>query len=162
MIKSETLAYYIGRIYLFVVNSGVKEEKIRFRQHMSNEMAHYANECWDLECETSHVSLNVFDYFDMHHFLLVCFTKGWIECAGIADRCDFDLKQHSAQSGHSFEVLRATNNKSLKIEDEYEKFLPHVIEPSLGIGRIMFAILEHSFQTRENDEKRIVSDFSCC
>ena len=56
MIKSETLAYYIGRIYLFVKNCGVDENKIRFRQHLNTEMAHYANECWDLECETSMVN----------------------------------------------------------------------------------------------------------
>ena len=40
---------------MFVTKCGIDKEKIRFRQHLSTEMAHYANECWDLECETSFV-----------------------------------------------------------------------------------------------------------
>ena len=49
---------------------------------MGTELAHYANECWDMECLTSY---------------------GWIECVGIADRCDYDLRQHS-ESGENFSV----------------------------------------------------------
>ena len=48
--------------------------KVRFRQHMNNEMAHYACDCWDAEMLTSY---------------------GWIECVGCADRSAFDLSQHS-------------------------------------------------------------------
>jgi glycyl-tRNA synthetase len=55
IIKSEIMAYYIGRAYLFCLNCGVDAERIRFREHLKEEMAHYANECWDLECLTSHV-----------------------------------------------------------------------------------------------------------
>ncbi len=48
IIKSETVAYYISRVFSFVKHCGLDENLIRFRQHLKNEMAHYANECWDL------------------------------------------------------------------------------------------------------------------
>lgn len=54
MINNETLGYFIARIYLFMTRCGVNKEKLRFRQHMSNEMAHYACDCWDAECHTTY------------------------------------------------------------------------------------------------------------
>jgi len=57
---------------------GIKPEAIRFRQHRSKEMAHYAQDCWDAEVETSY---------------------GWIEIAGHADRSCFDLTKHSEKTG---------------------------------------------------------------
>jgi len=42
MVNNETLGYFIARIYLFLIKIGIKHEKLRFRQHMANEMAHYA------------------------------------------------------------------------------------------------------------------------
>ena len=57
---------------------GVKPDRFRFRQHMKNEMAHYACDCWDAECLT---------------------TYGWIECVGCADRSCYDLTQHHKASG---------------------------------------------------------------
>jgi len=74
LIKSETLAYFMGRSYLFLTSVGIRAEAIRFRQHRSNEMAHYANDCWDAEVETSY---------------------GWIEIAGHSDRSAFDLERHA-------------------------------------------------------------------
>ena len=59
---------------------GVDTTRLRFRQHMSNEMAHYASDCWDTELHTSY---------------------GWIECVGCADRACFDLDQHSKATGVS-------------------------------------------------------------
>lgn len=56
LIANATLAYYMARIYLYMVKVGVDPAKLRFRQHMSNEMAHYASDCWDAECKTSYVS----------------------------------------------------------------------------------------------------------
>ena len=53
IIQNETLGYFIGRIYLFAVKIGLDSSRLRFRQHMDNEMAHYANDCWDLECKGS-------------------------------------------------------------------------------------------------------------
>ncbi len=55
LIKNETIGFYIGKAYLFLKQCGVNEKKMRFRQHSVNELAHYASECWDLECLTSYV-----------------------------------------------------------------------------------------------------------
>ena len=77
IVKNETLAYFLCRTYLFLTEVGIKGEAIRFRQHRSNEMAHYANDCWDAEVETSY---------------------GWIEVAGHADRSAFDLTKHQQRT----------------------------------------------------------------
>jgi len=70
ILANETLAYFMGRIYLFCVKIGINPARFRFRQHMQNEMAHYACDCWDAECKTSY---------------------GWVECVGCADRSCYDL-----------------------------------------------------------------------
>ena len=57
---NSVLGYFIGRIFLFLVKVGVNKEKLRFRQHMDNEMAHYACDCWDAETKTSYVSSKLF------------------------------------------------------------------------------------------------------
>lgn len=77
LIKSETLAYFMGRSFSFLTSVGIKKEAIRFRQHRSKEMAHYANDCWDAEVETSY---------------------GWIEIAGHSDRSAFDLERHAKKT----------------------------------------------------------------
>ena len=56
LIANETLGYFIARIAQFMVKVGIDTKKLRFRQHLSNEMAHYACDCWDAECKTSYVS----------------------------------------------------------------------------------------------------------
>jgi glycyl-tRNA synthetase len=55
MINNQTLGYFMARIYLFLIKIGIKADRLRFRQHMSNEMAHYACDCWDAEIESSYV-----------------------------------------------------------------------------------------------------------
>lgn len=77
IINNETLAYFIGRVYMYLVKVGLNAEKIRFRQHRANEMAHYASDCWDAEALVSY---------------------GWIEIVGIADRAAYDLTVHSKAS----------------------------------------------------------------
>ncbi len=59
MIANETLAYFMARIYKFLTMVGVDPKKCRFRQHMANEMAHYACECWDAECKTTYVCTSI-------------------------------------------------------------------------------------------------------
>ncbi len=80
IIANETLGYFLGRIFLFMKKVGIDTTRLRFRQHMSNEMAHYASDCWDTELHTSY---------------------GWIECVGCADRACFDLEQHAKATGAS-------------------------------------------------------------
>ena len=77
-IDNETLCYFMARTFRFLVSVGIRADAIRFRQHRSNEMAHYAKDCWDAEVETSY---------------------GWIEIAGHADRSCFDLMKHSEKTG---------------------------------------------------------------
>ena len=60
-IANETLGYFIARVYQFLLRAGCKAEHVRFRQHLPDEMAHYACDCWDAEIEMS---------------------LGWVECAG--------------------------------------------------------------------------------
>ena len=77
IINNETLAYFMGRVYLYLVKVGLDPSRIRFRQHRANEMAHYASDCWDAEALVSY---------------------GWIEIVGIADRAAYDLTVHSKAS----------------------------------------------------------------
>jgi len=74
IVNNETLGYFIGRVYLFLTRLGIDKDRLRFRQHLANEMAHYAADCWDAEIECSY---------------------GWTECVGIADRSAYDLLAHS-------------------------------------------------------------------
>lgn len=203
IINNESLAYFMARTYLFMVKIGIDPGRFRFRQHMSNEMAHYACDCFDAECLTSY---------------------GWIECVGCADRSCFDLTQHAKATGvklvaekrldaprqidileclpqkavigkafkmdskHIMEKLSSLDDENiekleqdLSLQTEYsltindktfkitqdmlkikryqktihvEEITPGVIEPSFGIGRIMYCVLEHTFRIRENDEQR--------
>jgi len=77
VIDNETLAYFMARTYQFLVSVGINPDGIRFRQHRSDEMAHYAKDCWDAEVETSY---------------------GWIEIAGHADRSCYDLTRHAKRT----------------------------------------------------------------
>lgn len=57
VINNSVLGYFIGRIYEYLIKVGLSKDKVRFRQHMENEMAHYACDCWDAESKTSYVNL---------------------------------------------------------------------------------------------------------
>ncbi|CAH0556631.1 unnamed protein product [Brassicogethes aeneus] len=203
LVANQTLGYFLARIQKFLTKIGVDPARLRFRQHMSNEMAHYACDCWDAEILTSY---------------------GWVECVGCADRSAYDLTQHTQATGVRLaaekklsepkivDVVEAAPNKgtlgkafkkdakaitdalaNLQINDveelgqnlegkgsyelsvgdqkftltkdmlsvkRYQKTLhveeitPSVIEPSFGIGRIMYSVFEHNFKMRENDEQR--------
>ena len=78
IVNNETLGYFITRIYLFLLRVGVDPKRIRLRQHLTNELAHYACDCWDADIESSY---------------------GWIECVGCADRSAYDLTVHAKKTG---------------------------------------------------------------
>jgi glycyl-tRNA synthetase len=78
IVDNETLGYFLARIQLFLEALGCNPSRLRYRQHMANEMAHYASDCWDAELQTSY---------------------GWIECIGIADRSAYDLTVHMKKTG---------------------------------------------------------------
>ncbi len=205
IIAHEFLGYCLARTYQFLIRVGVSPEKLRFRQHMKDEMAHYAADCWDAEIQSERF--------------------GWVEVVGIADRTDYDLKAHAKQSeteltvyvpyetpvkverftvkpnmgilgprykgkagkianalkvmepgdlaGDIIEVM--VDGERIRIEKDAVSFenvteevhgetvIPHVIEPSFGIDRITYSLLEHSYfeeeavaEEGEEDEKRIV------
>ncbi|HII07183.1 MAG TPA: glycine--tRNA ligase, partial [Methanotrichaceae archaeon] len=184
----ETLAYYVARTYQFLIEAGLSYDRLRFRQHKDDEMAHYAVDCWDAEA--------LLDRF------------GWIEIVGVADRTDYDLKSHMAQSQANLTVYLPFDEPrkqeklvvkpdmkklgplfrkgakavadalcTLPLEDlkrdpivvevdgenveidpalvsfemvdeeiRGEEIVPHVIEPSFGIDRILYSVLEHSYR----------------
>eukprot|EP00897_Mesotaenium_endlicherianum_P009734 jgi/Mesen1/878/ME000115S00008 len=93
VVNNETLGYFIARTFLFLTRLGIDPARLRFRQHLANEMAHYAADCWDAEIQCSY---------------------GWIECVGLADRSAFDLKAHT--------VRAPAPEKSKENLQAYEKF----------------------------------------
>ncbi len=191
IVAHQTLAYYVARTYQFLLAVGVAPDKLRFRQHKSDEMAHYAADCWDAE--------------------VLLDRLGWIEIVGVADRTDYDLLAHTSVSkvnlsvfvhydqpvkrqklvvkpdfkalGPRFkskakavaEALKAlsaeeltgdrtgdkirvvVDGESIEIEKDLVSFesveeevrgediVPHVIEPSFGIDRILYTVLDHSY-----------------
>ncbi len=186
IIANEALAYFVGTTKQFLVRCGVDPERLRFRQHLPDEMAHYANDCWDAEALLS---------------------IGWTEITGIADRGCWDLSRHSQFSGSDLThfvkydepreeevdkvkanykvigptykakgkaVTEAIEAKSpsdvkdgkltievdgetiildsdkfniVKVKEKVsgERIVPHVIEPSCGLDRIFYTVLEHSY-----------------
>jgi len=208
LVDNETLGYFMARTQLFCKRVGMDMERVRFRQHLATEMAHYAADCWDLEIKSSY---------------------GWVECAGHADRSCYDLKVHGEKTNVSMEaserlavprvvdVVELAPDKKLigktfkkdqkavyaildalclddaavaaleaalaadgeaKIGDgaftvtsqmvkftrkqkkiDVVKYMPSVIEPSFGIGRILYSLLEHAFFKRKgegDDERRVL------
>ncbi len=201
IIAHQFLAYAIALTQQFLLRVGVSPDRLRFRQHMKDEMAHYAVDCWDAEILS--------DRF------------GWVEIVGIADRTDYDLNAHSKVSktdlsvyveyneprvvertavkpdmgkigpafkGKAKAVIEALNSmdannlsgdaitvnvggEEVTISPDMfevqqltetihgENIVPHVIEPSFGIDRTIYAVLEHSFREEDvegEDEGRIV------
>jgi len=106
---------------------GLNKDNLRKRPHSKDELAHYAKACIDIEYN---------------------FPFGWNELEGIANRTDFDLKQHSNTSG-----------KELKYFDDAtkEKFYPYIIEPSGGVDRCVLAFLTDAyFEEKVKDDIRVV------
>ena len=85
VIRHSTVGYFMGITFDFVTSIGINPELIRFRQHESNEMAHYAVDCWDLE---------------------IMGSFGWIECVGIAHRGCYDLEAHEMATGQRLRAWR--------------------------------------------------------
>lgn len=109
------------------IRFGIKKEGIRLREHAKDELAHYAKACTDIE---------------------YLFPMGWSELEGIANRTDFDLRQHSNASGKDLSYFD---------EESKERFTPYVIEPSGGVDRAVLAFLIDSYREEVvRGEKRVV------
>ena len=188
------IAYYMAKIVKFLDALGIDLNRVRFRQHFKEELAHYSRDTWDCE---------------------ILLSSGWVEVTGIADRGDYDLKRHMTYSGRDLTAIRRFKEPKkikikklrarmeilgpmfkkdakkiaeilesmeyvdgnieieidgknvkiprdayeIKIEEEViggERFVPHVIEPSFGIDRILYAVLEHSFYEREDTGYKVL------
>ncbi|MEB2284645.1 MAG: glycine--tRNA ligase [Polyangiaceae bacterium UTPRO1] len=106
---------------------GIAPSRLRLREHGADELAHYAKGCADVEYE---------------------FPFGWSELEGIANRGDFDLKQHAEASGKDLSFFD---------EEHRERFVPYVIEPSAGVGRPLLAFLVDAYDEEiVQDEPRVV------
>jgi glycyl-tRNA synthetase len=109
---------------------GVRREKLRLRPHGPKELAHYAKAADDVEYE---------------------YPFGWQELEGIANRTDFDLKQHIAASGKDLSYFD---------EESKERYVPYVIEPAMGVDRCMFTLMLDAYDEDEvKGEKRVVMRF---
>ncbi|MEK7658400.1 MAG: glycine--tRNA ligase [Patescibacteria group bacterium] len=105
----------------FFINSlGIKKENIKTVELSKDELAHYSKRTVDT-------------YFN--------FPFGWDEVAGIANRVDYDLKNHIALSGE---------NLSYKDEETKEEFVPYVIEPTFGLDRLLLAVLTDAYKEEAN------------
>ncbi len=122
------LEYWIDeRLTWYIEKLGIKKDSLRKRPHEKDELAHYAKGCIDIEYN---------------------FPFGWSELEGIANRTDFDLKQHSTESG-----------KELKYFDDItkERYFPHIIEPSGGVDRTTLAVIVDAYsEEKVKDETRVV------
>lgn len=115
----EWFEYWRGFCRDWLLNLGMKEDNLRLRDHSPEELCFYSKGTTDIE------------------FL---FPFGWGELWGIADRTDYDLKQHMEYSGEDFNYLD---------QETGEKFIPYCIEPSLGCDRVTLAFLCNSYEEQE-------------
>ncbi len=203
IVSSETLIVQLYLARKFLNEIGIGDDVLRFRQHLPGEMAHYALDCWDVECLTD--------------------KYGWVEIIGIADRGNYDLTAHSKFSNEELNIYREFDEPKLvkktvikpnlkkfgpafkgdspkiktfienleedevaeikeaietdgkfileldgsfeileehlifeDIEEEIkgEKIIPHVIEPSFGIDRILYCTLLHSFKDSDDENEK--------
>ncbi len=115
----EWFSYWRTYCKEFLLGLGMREENLRLRDHEKEELSHYSNATTDFE---------------------FMFPFGWGELWGIADRTDFDLKAHSAESGEPMEYFDPETN---------EKYIPYVVEPSLGADRVALAFLIDAYDEEE-------------
>ena len=124
----EWFKYWKDYCIKFLESLGLNQDRLRYRDHSKEELAFYSKATTDIE----------FEY---------CF--GWGELWGIADRTDYDLGVHQKSSGESLEYFDPETN---------EKYLPYVIEPSLGVARLMLAVVDSAYDVEnlEDGETREV------
>jgi len=137
VVDNETLAYFIARTYLFLKAIGIKEDRLRFRQHLKDEMAHYATDCWDAEIQSSY---------------------GWVECVGIADRSAFDLTNHGLASGNPLTAFVEFKDGPRDIEEITIKLDKQTIGKTYGKEqKILVSYLENLDQNELAElQKKIV------
>lgn len=123
----EWFGYWKSFCMDFLKSLGLKNESLRYRDHEKEELSFYSKATTDIE------------------FL---YPMGWGELWGIADRTDYDLGRHQEHSGVDLRYLDPETN---------EKYLPFVIEPSVGLDRLLLAVLVDAYtKEKVEDEERVV------
>jgi glycyl-tRNA synthetase len=118
LVANELMAYFLALTKQFFLELGIPSHAIRFREQTEGQRAHYSKETWDGEVFTERF--------------------GWVELMGLAYRTDYDLSGHARFSGEDLTAF---------VEERKEKITCHVVEPSYGIDRPFYCILEHSYVT---------------
>lgn len=124
----EWFEYWKKQCLNFLSDLGLKEENLRYRDHKKEELSHYSKATTDIEYN---------------------FPMGWGELWGIADRTNYDLSVHEEHSKEDLKYLDPETN---------EKYLPFVIEPSVGVDRLLLALLSDSYteEELENDTREVL------
>ena len=127
----EWFEFWRGYCKKWLLDLGIDEESLRLRDHDKDELCFYSKATTDFE---------------------FMFPFGWGELWGVADRTDYDLTQHSNHSGEAMEYFDPETN---------EKYIPYVIEPSLGADRVLLAFLCNAYDEEEDEkgDKRVVMRF---
>ena len=120
----EWFSYWKDYCVNWLKSLGIKDENLKLRDHEKEELSHYSNATTDIE---------------------FMFPFGWGELWGIASRTDFDLTQHQNTSGKSLEYFDQETN---------EKYLPYVVEPSLGVDRVVLAFLCEAYDEEVVDAEK--------
>nr|WP_026485615.1 glycine--tRNA ligase [Caldanaerobius polysaccharolyticus] len=115
----EWFEYWKKFCYDWLLSLGMNAENIRLRDHSKEELSHYSNATTDIE---------------------YLFPFGWGELWGIADRTDFDLRQHMQHSGEDMSYMDPATG---------EKYIPYCIEPSVGVDRLAMAFLVDAYREEE-------------
>ena len=123
--------YYKDYCFNYLLSLGINKDKLRMRDHSKEELCFYSNATTDIEYE---------------------FPFGWGELWGIASRTDYDLTQHQTVSGQNMSYLDPETN---------EKYIPYVIEPSVGVERTVLTVLCDAYEkeTLEDGSEREVMHF---
>ncbi|MCL6088986.1 MAG: glycine--tRNA ligase [Candidatus Marsarchaeota archaeon] len=120
---NEILAYMVYLEDRLYASLGISRAKYRFRVMPRDELPHYSKGNVDLEAETSY---------------------GFIETSGIAYRTDFDLSQHAKHSKQDLSVF---------VDEEKKRLIPHVVEPSMGVDRTLWCVLESAYRPAGNGKE---------
>jgi len=110
-------AYWIDERLRWFTSLGLRESNLRIREHGPDELSHYSSATSDIE---------------------YLYPIGWLELEGVANRGDYDLRQHAEHSGTALEWV-----------GHDERYVPHVIEPAVGVDRSMLAFLCDAYHEEE-------------
>lgn len=124
----EWFKYFKERCMNFLFDLGISKDNLRYRDHAKEELSFYSKATTDIEYK---------------------FPFGWGELWGIADRTDYDLGVHMKHSGQDLRYLDPDTN---------EKYLPFVIEPSVGLDRLVLTVLSDAYKIEEleNDTREVL------